>query len=427
MEKIIIKGLKEEVYYEKLPSGLDVYLWKNEKCNSFFASLNVKYGSIDTEFKIKGMKKTCKVPNGIAHFLEHVKFNTKEGSAFDIFDELGSDINAFTTFEYTSYHVMGAGEVVKNINHLLDYVYTPYFKKNLIQQEKGIITEEAKAGFDDPASILMYKKFENALHNDKRKNRIVGSLEDIKNISLEDVELVYNTFYHPQNMFMVVTGNIDIYETLACIKENMAAKTFDEYKYPEVKRTKEPAKVVKKYDEFSANTEIPVVSFNVKIPFNKVGIETKNNILLSLILRCNFGASSEFKNDLIDNKLITGMSYARNAINDNILISIDARTKYPEEVIAKIEEKLKNLTVEKEDFERKKRAAIASLVFLYDDAEEVNLTIQDDIIYNKSHKVINNVKEIYETITYEDILEQLKKVDISNTSVILMKPQKKEP
>ena len=46
----------------------------NYKCNSFFASLNVKYGSIDTEFKIKGNKKTHKVPNGIAHFLEHKMF-----------------------------------------------------------------------------------------------------------------------------------------------------------------------------------------------------------------------------------------------------------------------------------------------------------------------------------------------------------------
>ena len=424
MKKIIIKGLKEEVYYEKLDSGLDVYLWKNEKSNSFFASLNVKYGSIHTEFKLKGDKKTYKVPNGIAHFLEHVKFNTKDGTAFDLFDSLGSDVNAFTTFEYTSYHITGTNDVTENLNKLLDYVYTPYFKKQLINQEKGIILEEAKSEFDNPGSCLFYKRLEDTLHYDKRKNYIVGSLEEIKNISVKDVELIYDTFYHPQNMFMVVTGNIDIYETMACIKENMSQKEFQKYRYPEIKSQKEPLKVVKEYDEFTSNTQIPIVSLVAKISQKKVGIDVKSNILLSMILKSNFGISSILKNELLDEKLVMGMDFSRSAVNDHILITINASTKYPEEVISRIKEKLQHLTISKEDFERKKRAAIANLVFMYDDAEEVNMTIQDDIIYSKDHKVLDNVKGIYENLTYEDALELLKKIDTSNLSIIVMKPKK---
>ena len=424
MEKIIINGLKEEVYYEKLPNGLEVYLWSNEKCNSFFASLNVKYGSIHTEFKLKNGKKTYKVPNGIAHFLEHVNFNIKGGSAYDIFDKLGSDINAFTTFEYTSYHVTGANNVVENVNNLLDYVYTPYFKKQLINNEKGIITEEARGEFDNPGSVIFYKKLENSLNNDKRKNRIVGTLEDIKSITLEDINLVYDAFYHPQNMFMVVTGNIDIYETMACIKENMDKKEFKKYLYPEIKKTKEPTKVAKVFEEITGNVQIPLLSFTLKLGQNKKDNLPKNNILLSLILRSNFGASSEFKNELIDKKLVTSMNFSRNAVDDNILVSISASTKYPDEVIKLIKEKLKNMTISTEDFERKKRAAIANLVFLYDDAEEVNMNIQDDIIYSKEHKIINDIKEIYENLTHEEAVEELKKIDISNISIVVMKPKK---
>ncbi len=424
MEKIIINGLKEEVFYEKLPSGLDVYLWRNSKCNSFFASLNVKYGSLGTEFKLKGDKKNYRVPNGVAHFLEHVNFNTPDGTAFDIFDKLGSDINAFTTFEYTSYHVTAADCLKENIESLLDYVYTPYFKKQLVNKEKGIITEEARAEFDNPGNILFYKKYENTLINDRRKNRIVGSLDDIKNIEVEDLELVYNNFYHPENMFMVVTGNIDVYETMAIIKENMASKKFEKYRYPEIKKTKEPCKIVNKFDEFEGNTEIPRVSIVIKILQSKIGIDVNSNLLLSLILKSNFGVSSELKNYLIENKLISNMSFSRNMIDDNILISVDFSTKYPEEVIKLIKKQFNELTISEDDFMRKKRASIANLVFAYDDAEEVNFSIQDDIIYGKDHKIINDIKDIYERLEYSDALDMLKKIDSSNMSVIIMKPKK---
>ena len=425
MKKITIKGLKEVVYYEKLPSGLEVYLWQNEKSNSFFASLNVKYGSIHTDFKLNNSKKVYHVPTGVAHFLEHLNFNTKDGNVYDIFDRLGSDINAFTTFEYTSYYVSGANNVDENINTLLDYVCTPYFTKQLVDNEKGIILEEAKSGLDNPANIFFYKKLENTLHKDNRKNRVVGTLDDIKNITLDDIELVYNAFYHPENMFMVVTGNIDLYATIACIKENMQKKQFDKYKEPEILKIKEPSKVVKEYEEIEGNVQDPLASIIIKMPQNKLKVSVKNNILYSLILKCNFGATSEFKNDLIDNKLVTGLDFSRTSVTKNVLVDINVRTKYPEEVINMLKEKLTNLSISKEDFERKKRAAISNLVFLYDNAEEVNMNIQDDIIYSKNHKIINDIKEIYENLEYDEAVELLEKLNFNNISVLIMK-QKKE-
>jgi predicted Zn-dependent peptidase len=105
MEKIEIKGLKETIYTDTCKNGLKVYVWVNEKVKSTFMSLSVKFGSINTEFSYNGTD--IQVPNGTAHFLEHVKFNEKDGStAHDYFKKLGSDVNAFTTFEYTSYIVL---------------------------------------------------------------------------------------------------------------------------------------------------------------------------------------------------------------------------------------------------------------------------------------------------------------------------------
>ena len=242
MEKIIINGLKEEIYYEKLPCGLDVYLWSNEKINSFFASLNVNYGSIHTEFKLKGEKNYRKVPNGIAHFLEHVNFNIKGGTAYDLFDKLGSDINAFTTFEYTSYHVSGATNLKDNLNCLLDYVYTPYFKKNLINNEKGIITEEARAGLDNPGAVCFYKELENTLINDKRKNKIVGDLEDIKN--MYNKLILENSFYRG-----LIVGNLDV-------QEFESFRKFIPFK--------------SEMESLDFTDEIPIIKDDIEIPDNKI-------------------------------------------------------------------------------------------------------------------------------------------------------------
>ena len=92
MEEIELIGIDEKIYYYKTSSGLRIYMWVNKNVKSMESCLCVKYGSIHTKFKVG--KKTYEVPNGIAHFLEHVKFNVSDGvTAHDIFYKLGADSN----------------------------------------------------------------------------------------------------------------------------------------------------------------------------------------------------------------------------------------------------------------------------------------------------------------------------------------------
>jgi len=176
MEKISIKGIDEEILYTVSKKGLPIYIWKNEFAKSFYLSLNVLYGSIDTEFTIDNKK--YKVPSGIAHFMEHIKFNVdKDTTANDLFDPLGSDINAFTTFKYTSYLVYGTSKLEENLNNLLDYVYNPYFTKEMIKKEKGIITSEINMGKDQPYNKLYYEFNKALYHKEKFRNLVTGDID----------------------------------------------------------------------------------------------------------------------------------------------------------------------------------------------------------------------------------------------------------
>ena len=101
MKEIKIKGLNEIVYSTTLDNGLKVHMWQKEDVHSFYSTYMINYGSINTDFKIG--KKEYHTPPGIAHYLEHIKFNINPDlTAHEMFAELGCETNAFTSFNVTN-------------------------------------------------------------------------------------------------------------------------------------------------------------------------------------------------------------------------------------------------------------------------------------------------------------------------------------
>ena len=267
MKEIVLEGLDEKIYEYTTKTGLKIYMWVNEKVNSCLMTLSVKYGSIHTKFKVG--KKVYEVPNGVAHFLEHIKFNINENStAHDEFYKIGGDANAFTTFKWTSYIVFATGNKNENLNLLLDYVYNPYFTKKMINKEKGIIIEEANMSNDDPYSLIFYNNLKAVLQKSKYRNLITGEVEDIKKIELDDIKNVYDNFYHPKNMFLIITGNFNPYEMAKITEENLSKKEFKEYIEPVIIDETEPKKVTVEYSETNVNVSYPKIKYSLKTPLN---------------------------------------------------------------------------------------------------------------------------------------------------------------
>ncbi len=423
MEQIKIKGIDEVIYFTTAKCGLPIYVWKNEYVKSFYLSLNVNYGSIHTEFSIDGKK--YKVPDGIAHFMEHIKFNVdKDTTANDLFDPLGSDINAFTTFKYTSYLVYATSKLKENLNALLDYVFNPYFTKDMIKKEKGIIASEINMGKDQPYNRLYFAFNKAMYHKEKYKYLITGEVEDIKKIELEDIELIYDAFYHPKNMFLIVTGNVNPYEIEQMVNDNLEQKEFGKYLEPKIINPKEPKYVVEKKVEIPFNVEVEKAKVGLKIAKKKLRDfdDVKLNIMLNLILSNNFGDSSDLKDELLQNSIITYLSASRFVLSDYIVIDVTLESKILDEAIKRVIDALNNLKMDEADLKRKVNSSIATLVLNYEDVESVNNMIQSYLIYYK--KLIPNLKEIYESITLEEIKEVIDSIDTKEMVVVTMKKQK---
>ena len=425
MKEIILEGLNEKIYEYSTKCGLKVYMWVNESVTSTFMSLSVKYGSIHNKFKIG--KKVYEVPNGVAHFLEHIKFNIDANTvAHDEFYKLGADSNAFTTFEYTSYIVYATKNLDKVLNLLLDYVYNPYFTKKMITKEKGIILEEANMTEDDPYSVIFYENLKSVLQKSNFREVITGTKDDIKEINIDDILNVYNNFYHPKNMFLTITGKINPYEMVKIIDDNLSKKTFKKYSEPIIIKESEPKKVTSEYQEIRVGINDPQIKYSLKIPINKFKdidlIDLK--MAINLIMNINFGATSDFREELISKGLITSTSYYVDKYDEYMVVTINANTNYPKEVIKRIQEKLDDLNVNEKDLTRKKNANIDTMILDYEDIEGVNMKIQNDIINNG--KIITDLKARVSNLDRETLEGVMKYINNDNVAVNVFLPKENQ-
>ncbi len=422
MKEIKLKGLNETIYYDECSNGLKVYMWVKKDVNTFYGTLSVKFGSIFNNFKI-GNKK-YNIPKGVAHFLEHVKFNEdKNTTAHDFYFKNGCDTNAFTTFNYTNYQVLGSENPTPNIIHLLDFVQNDFFSKSIINNEKGIIIEEANMGIDDPYTVMLFKHLDNIFNDYDYKYPITGNADDIKKITIDDIKLAFNTFYHPLNMFLIVTGNFNPYELMEAINENQNSKNFVKFLNPERIINKENKKVNKNYDEVSLNVTNKKIKIGIKIPKNILKNDDLHiKLYTNILLKANFGNTSDFKDMLLSKELINSMSYMCEIFDDYLVIMFTIDSNFKNEILELFENKLNNLLIDKKTFNRIKNANLASLILEYEDVETVNSIIQSEIL--NYGDVIDNIKDIYENINYEDLVNFNNLLDMKEKSILILNPSK---
>lgn len=384
MKKIKLENTNEVLYYDKLDNGLEIYMLPNNNVNKFYLTLNTRFGSINTKFKYDN--KEYDMPKGIAHYLEHLSFNMENGSVFDHYSKIGSSINAFTTYDITSYNVTSNNRFKENLEYLLEYVYTPYFTKELFQSEKGVIEEEVKMYKDDPGMTIVNGTLNNVFVNDERKYLVGGTVKDVKSIKLEDVITCYNSYYNPKNMFLIITGNFNPNEALAITSEQMNKLNINnDFNVKDI-YPREPEKVNKKEEIIKMNVDKPKVSIGIKIPKNNFKNLKLDNYLLKIyissILDINFGNTSLLLEELQKGSIVDDLDYTVIESNDYFIVLILSSTYYPEYFKDKIIEKFNSLNIEDSDLKRVAKVNISNYILLFDSVVAVNNYIMDEVMDN---------------------------------------------
>lgn len=412
MEKIVNDILKEEVYYEKLDNGLDVYFMPKKGFTKKFAVLATNYGSNDLEFIPINQTEKFKVNEGIAHFLEHKMFEQPDGgNAFDKFSKLGASANAYTNFTMTAYLFSCTENFYESLQHLIDYVQTPYFTDENVEKEKGIIEQEIKMYNDDPDWNVYFNCLK-AMYSKYSVNiDIAGTVDSIYKITKEELYTCYNTFYNPGNMILFVVGDVDAEKVMEIAKKSNhydvdKLKNEIERFYPE-----EPKTVNEK--EIVAEFPISMPMFNIGFKDSDVGMKGKEllrkevitEILLDMILK----RGSEIFEEL----------YMSGLINDNFGCGFTSQVDYgytliggesnePRKVkdtIIKYINKYKEDGLSEDDFNRVKKKKMGQFIKYFD---SVNFIANNFISYKFKGINLMDYLEVIKQVKFEEVEERLK-------------------
>ena len=420
MKKTNIKHLDLDLFYEKLDNGMEIFIIPKNNYNNIYATFSTKFGSNQIEFVPIGENKMVKVPLGIAHFLEHKMFEQKDKiDPFTFYSERGTDANANTNQKKTTYLFSGPSFFEENINYLLDYVQEPYFTDKNVEKEKGIIEQEIKMYQDDPDTVLYESILKNCFIESTMKYPIIGDIENIRKITKEELYKCYNTFYHPSNMFLVITGNVDPCKTISLITENQYKKEFSKAKEIKIKQYKEPIEVAKEKEEINLNVSIPKCAIAYKIKIDNKNLY-ENLLYLLTLFDAKLGATSDFVDNLISEEIINdNLSIDFDNINDYVVVIIAGESKKPDLLIKKIKNEMENLNISKEEFERKKKTLISSLIYLSDNIFSLNHSIMNDII--KYGKFNSDKYEQIKKFNYNDFNEYVNNINLKNMTTFIIK------
>ncbi|HBF2330257.1 TPA: insulinase family protein [Clostridioides difficile] len=412
MEKIVNDILKEEVYYEKLQNGLDVYFMPKRGFMKKYAILATNYGSNDLEFVPIGEDKKIRVNEGIAHFLEHKMFEQPDGGdAFDKFSKLGVNANAFTNFTMTAYLFSATENFYESLEHLIDYVQTPYFTDENVEKEKGIIAQEIKMYNDDPDWNVYFNCLKAMYVNYPARIDIAGTVDSIYKITKEELYKCYNTFYNPENMALFVVGDLDVEKVIDVTKKSnnykvdKLSKSIERF-YPEEPEGVKEKEVIEKFP-------ISMPMFNIGFKDSNVGLKGKEllrkEIVTDILVGMLFKKGSKLYEDLYMQGLINenfGAGFSSQVDYAFSIIAGDSKEpKKVKEIILDYIEKSKKEGLSKEEFERTKKKKIGSFIKCFD---SINFIGNSFISYVFKDINLLEYLDVIKDITFEEVEERLK-------------------
>ena len=322
MKKIISDSLKFTLYHEVLDNGLNVIVVEKPNFQKVSGYFTTNFGSIDNKFELNN--EIYDTPLGIAHFLEHIVFHTDDESDASIeFEKLSAEVNAFTSKTETTYYFNTLENVDECINLLLDFVQTPYCSRKIVESERKIIEQEINM-INDNVDEQLNSGLLNLLFKDSPiKNEIGGTVDTIKEITPELLNLCYETFYHPSNMHLIIIGGVDHKHIFKLIKKNQQNKTFKEISKPKVIYPEEieQAFINKKVEE--KQVSIPKINVGLKLNLEENNIDDldrlKRNLGINFLFNYFYQYQGVFYNEL--DKL--------NLMNDSFQYAVNTRKVGP--------------------------------------------------------------------------------------------------
>ncbi|WP_296245311.1 MULTISPECIES: M16 family metallopeptidase [unclassified Psychrobacter] len=198
----------------QLENGLKIVVKEDHRAPVVMTQIWYRVGSADEPVD-KG---------GISHVLEHMMFKGTTDVSSDDFERLiakfGGVNNAFTSYDYTGYYeLFPANRLSLALELEADRMKNLVFDDKAFAKEHQVVMEERRQRTDDNPLAKAYESFRLlALPNSPKGESVIGPMDELKSITLNDLKDWYKIWYATNNATLVIVGDVEPTEVLAQVK-----------------------------------------------------------------------------------------------------------------------------------------------------------------------------------------------------------------
>lgn len=263
-----------QIHKHITPSGLECVLYPKD---TPIVSSNLMY-KVGSKNEIFGK-------SGIAHLLEHLMFEGTHNLEKGLFDKVnsinGGTNNAYTTYDHTAYTITSPVDSLETILWLeSDRMYNLNITKEALKNQQDVVSEEIKQVMHGQPYGTWRERMAkiNYGSNCSYSWEVAGSIDDVNNFTLNDLQEFHSSFYNPTNAKLTLVGGIDVDKTKVLLDKYFA----------------KVANPLTKYSEFELNKLVNgYLEEKKKVPMNAVFFSfhcegfLEDNDIYKLALFCN--------------------------------------------------------------------------------------------------------------------------------------------
>ena len=407
---------KSGVSVKVLDNGLKILVKEDHRAP--IAVVQVWY-RVGTSYEHEGI-------TGLSHALEHLMFKgttkRKSGEFEVILSRIGAENNAFTSQDYTAYYeVLAAEHIEVAIDLEADRMRNLVLDKAEFEKEIEVVKEERRTRTDDNPNSKMREQFNAVAYlNNPYRAPVIGWMEDLDNMNLDDLKDWYAKWYAPNNATLVVAGDVDPQEVFA-----LATKYFGDYKavkLPIVKPRTEIPQIGLREIVVKAPAKVASFMMGFKTPgmiTAKLGkVEKWEPYALDVLANIlDGGSSARFSKKLVRGKEIAAgasagyMGYGR--MPQLFMVSAVPATGVEiddlrKAIMAELE-LMKTSLVTTEELERVKAQVLASEIYQRDSVQHMAITLGSLETTGLGWELMDEYEEQILAITPEQIQQVAKK------------------
>ena len=350
---------------------------------------------------------------GFAHFFEHMMFRGTEKYPADVYADIlkkaGADQNAYTTDDYTNYHITFTKDDLEKVIEIeADRFQNLSYSEDVFRTEALAVKGEYLKNFANPIMIMFERLSDLMFDKHTYQHTTMGYLEDIEAMpdQMEYSHTFFDRWYRPEKTTVILVGDVEPEATFELVRKYWGEWERGDY---EIDVPVEPPLGGPKYEHYQ--WESPTQPWFVMAFRGPAFIATEKDMpALDLVSEIYFSSSSDlYKNLVIENQYVDQLfGYFPNRKDPGMLL-IAARLTAAEHAVAVRDAINETLTAARTELvdpakvEETKSRLRYSFTAGLDSSGNIGETLASFVHYDRTPEIINDVYRSYDALTAEDV------------------------